>query len=63
MAEFTILLAIIYFYWRKNYFIGEKLQLIGENQILLANWKFQAFFSSFPSQATKIKPPASAEGF
>jgi hypothetical protein len=59
LAEFTTLLAIIRFYWRKSFFIGENQQLIGENKILLANWKFHAFFSSFPQQPSKIKnPPA-----
>jgi len=46
LAVFTALLAIFNFYWRKNKFIGDFHLLIGENQILLANWKFRTFFSS-----------------
>ncbi|MBT2640126.1 hypothetical protein J7E37_19575 [Bacillus sp. ISL-39] len=39
LAEFTILLAIISFYWRFYNFIGE-------NPVLLANWKFPLIFTS-----------------
>ncbi|KIY22594.1 hypothetical protein UB32_07595 [Mesobacillus subterraneus] len=46
MAEFTILLAIFRFYWRKYIFIGDFPYFIGENKILLANWKLSSFFSS-----------------
>jgi hypothetical protein len=48
-----MLLAIFEFYWRKSYFIGDFTLLIGENQILLANWKFRAFFSSLGSVLEK----------
>jgi hypothetical protein len=40
------LLAIFNFYWRKIDFIGDNEQVIGENQFLLATWKFSMIFSS-----------------
>jgi hypothetical protein len=48
LAIFTILLAKIYFYWRKNVFIGEK-------RNLLANWKFCVIFSIFQNKEAAQK--------
>jgi hypothetical protein len=36
-------------YWRKNNYIGEVHRFIGENTIILANWKFPMIFSSLVS--------------
>jgi hypothetical protein len=36
-------------YWRKNNYIGEVHRFIGENKIILANWKFPMIFSSLVS--------------
>jgi hypothetical protein len=57
LAIFATLLAIFKFYWRKNLFNGEIHTLIGENQNLLANWKFRAFFSSLQFPQKKDPQP------
>jgi hypothetical protein len=63
LAIFTTLLAIFKFYWRKKLFIGDIHTLIGENQNILANWKFRTFFSSLqfsqkktPNQRLRVFP-------
>ena len=46
IGDFRFLLAIFKIYWRKINFIGDNELFIGENQILLATWKFSLIFSS-----------------
>jgi hypothetical protein len=57
LAIFTTLLAIFKFYWRKKLFIGDIHTLIGENQNILANWKFRTFFSSLLILTKKDSQP------
>jgi hypothetical protein len=44
IGEKIFLLAIFNFYWRKIDFIGDNELFIGENQFLLATWKFSVIF-------------------
>jgi hypothetical protein len=53
-SDRIFLLAIFNFYWRKIDFIGDNEQVIGENQFLLATWKFSMIF--FNSLLVEINP-------
>ncbi|WLR54700.1 hypothetical protein LC048_20180 [Mesobacillus subterraneus] len=50
ISDFRFLLAIFKIYWRKINFIGDNALFIGENQFLLATWKFSLIFSSFDTR-------------
>lgn len=53
-ALFIVLRSTRLGYWRKSDFIGGVHNVIGENSLLLANWKLSIIFSNFQNKKPSI---------